>query len=941
LPAWKQQPAEFTVMACYSLTYKGGSELMSPPTISAPLDLIASDPATWVPAHLSVPDTILLTDTIDPADDFDVFALNVVAGETYMISMRGTGANPLTDSVIFLLDDSFNLVDLDDDGGSGTNSLLTFTAAYTGTYFVDAEAYPGSGLTGEYTLDVVQQAPVDLVPSTFEDAVLINPGVTFGFIDSDALDVYGFAGETDTFKIQAEAGKFYTIEVAGGADYSSDFLNLNPGELDPWIFLYGPDQSLVAENDDISFPDDISSRLSFFAPEDGTYFLDVQSWFPWTGGYSITLQEVDLSNLNPLDAINWFSADNIDVGPGGVVKVYFAAAGESFGELADNGLDPLPSFGWNAFEKAQVFDALQEYTKILGFTYVETNVAADAEFRLITTTSEDYGAYFYPQDPDFGTQQGIGAFNVDSGGWNFDQQQALVQGGYAFAVLLHELGHAHGLAHPHDNGGGSDILAGVTGPFGSYGVYDLNQGVYTVMSYNDAWDLHPDGPSPFTAAGVDNGWSGTLSAFDIAVLQQRYGITTANATGNNVYTLKDVAAQGTYYETIWDTGGNDEIRYNGNRDATIDLTAATLDYSATGGGAISYVREIHGGYTIANGVVIEKATGGGGDDVLIGNAVANTLNGNGGDDFLMGRGAGDMLNGGLGFDTASYALATAGVIASLGNNGSGSGTGGEASGDQYTGIEALEGSNFNDTLWSGNAANTISGLDGNDNIAGGNGADVLLGGDGNDNLDGGNQDDNLDGGAGNDLLDGGNNNDVLVGGAGDDNLSGGNNNDTLSGDAGNDVLDGGNNDDILDGGADNDTLTGGNNNDILNGGTGADIISGGNNNDRINGGAGNDVMTGGNNSDIFFFTETGGADRITDFNHSQDKIDLSGIDAVSGGADNAFSFIGGGAFSHVAGQLRAYSQSGNFFVAGDVNGDGVADFTIQTNILTVSTDFVL
>jgi Ca2+-binding RTX toxin-like protein len=567
--------------------------------------------------------------------------------------------------------------------------------------------------------------------------------------------------------------------------------------------------------------------------------------------------------------------------------------------------------------------ALDQFEKILGVTYVITTDIEQATFRLLKTESEDYGAYFFPQDPAYGADQGVGVFNVLSGGWSFDQQQSLVQGGFSFEVVLHEFGHAHGLAHTHDHGGGSDIMLGVTAAQGSFGVFDLNQGVYTVMSYNESWEFHPDGPSPFTAAGIDDGWVGTLSAFDIALLQQRYGITTAYAAGNNVYTLKDVAAQGTYYETIWDTGGNDEIRYNGNRDATIDLTAATLDYSPTGGGVVSYVREIHGGYTIANGVVIEKATGGGGNDVLIGNAVANTLSGNGGDDFLMGRGAGDMLNGGSGFDTVSYALAAAGVIASLGNNGNGSGNGGEAAGDQFTGIEAIEGSDFNDFLWSGNAANTLSGLGGDDNLAGGNGADILVGGDGDDNLDGGNQNDSLDGGDGNDVLDGGNNNDTLVGGAG------------------NDVLDGGNNDDVLDGGADNDTLTGGNNNDVLNGGAGSDVISVGNYYDLINGGAGDDVMTGGNNNDIFFFTEIGGADRVTDFKHGQDKIDLSGIDAVAGGADNAFSLIGSGAFTGTAGELRAYSQSGSFFVAGDVDGDGLADFTIQTNILMANSDFVL
>jgi len=839
---------------------------------------------TAAPVTIGVPSTILLTDTINPPDDFDLFAINVVAGRTYMISVYGSGANPLQDSIIALFDNSFAQVGFDDDGGAGTNSLLTFTAGYTGQYIIDVEAYPGSGLTGQYTLDVILQPLADVVDSTFANAVLINPGVSYGFIDSAAPDVYGFAGETDTFKIQMTAGKFYSIEVAGGADYDSDFTALPSGEIDPWIFLYDSDGDLVSDNDDIDFPNDISSRLGFFASESGTYYLDVQSWAPWTGGYSITLQEIDLSNFNPLDAINWFSADNIDIGPGNVVKVFFAPAGESYDELADDGVSPLPSFGWNAFEKQQMMLALQQYTKILGISYVETNIESEAEFRLITTTSEQYGAYFYPQDPAFGDAQGIGAFNVDSGGWSFDQQQSLLQGGFSFATMLHELGHAHGLAHPHDNGGGSDIMLGVTGPFDSLGVYDLNQGVYTVMSYNDAWQLHPDGPSPFTAAGVDNGWSGTLSALDIALLQQRYGVANPFAAGNTIYTLKDVQAVGTYYETIWDTGGVDEIRYIGTRDAQIDLTAATLDYSPTGGGVVSFVDDIHGGYTIANGVVIENGTGGDGNDVIIGNGVANVLKGNGGNDFLMGKAGADTLNGGSGTDTASYALATSGVVASLGSN---SGSAGEASGDQFISIEKLEGSNFADTLTSGNGAHTLSGLGGNDSLDGGNGADILNGGDGNDSLDGGNDAD------------------------------------TLNGDDGNDLL------------------SGGNGNDMLNGGAGADTITGGNGNDHINGGAGADLMTGGNGDDTFSFSETGGADRITDFKHNNDTLDLTQIDAVAGGADNAFSFIGAGAFTGSAGQLRAFSSGGNFFVAGDVNGDGLADFTIQTNILLVNSDFAL
>src|SRR5690606_16381949 len=349
------------------------------------------------------------------------------------------------------------------------------------------------------------------------------------------------------------------------------------------------------------------------------------SWAPWTGGYSLTVSEVSLADLDPLDSLNWVSAENVTYDSTGTAYVYFGDSDENFGQTDDAGTGPMVTIDWNDFEKQQVMEALDEYEKILGVNYEITTDAEAATFRLLKTESEQYGAYFFPQDPGYGADQGVGVFNVLSGGWGFDEQQSLLQGGYAFAVVLHEFGHAPGLSHPHDRGGGSDVLLGVAGAQGSYGIFDLNQGVYTVMSYNDAWDFHPDGPSPFTAAGIDNGWSGTLSAFDIAVLQQRYGVVNAWATGNDTYQLRDIEDVGTYYETIWDTGGTDAIAYGGSRAARIDLTAATLDYSPTGGGAISFVDDIHGGYTIANGVVIENASGGSGNDVLIGNAVANLL----------------------------------------------------------------------------------------------------------------------------------------------------------------------------------------------------------------------------------------------------------------------------------------------------------------------------
>ena len=133
---------------------------------------------------------------------------------------------------------------------------------------------------------------------------------------------------------------------------------------------------------------------------------------------------------------------------------------------------------------------------------------------------------------------------------------------------------------------------------------------------------------------------------------------------------------------------------------------------------------------------------------------------------------------------------------------------------------------------------------------------------------------------------------------------------------------------------------------MLNGGADADTLEGGNDTDTLNGGAGDDRRTGGNGSDLFCFTDATGTDTITDFRRGVDKLDLGGIDAnTTTGAtgDQGFTFVSGGAFTNVAGQLISGQTNGVNFIAGDVNGDGVADFTIftgatkldQTDILVI------
>jgi len=576
----------------------------------------------------------------------DLIPVVLTAGTTYSFAHRPTAVGGIEDPylILFANADGTGLIAQDDDGGLGRSSLLTFTPTADGTYYLYASSWyhvdpsaPDFQDSGSYTIDIWSASPSTDAPGTFAGAVEIGLGTTYSHLNA--------AGDLDMYKVELTAGLFYNFTYAGGIAGGSEYPNQAPGDSIGILRLFD------ANGVQISAAVNYETGLGFIAPASGTYFLRVEGYeASMTGGYTLDVTGVNPADYDPLESLNWDSASNIptvSVNGTPTAYVYFAPASDGgFGEVESDGETPITTYGWQQFQIDGVMRALQEYTAITGINYVITTDVAQATFRLVTTISQEFGAYFYPQDPAYGDQQGIGVFNLISGG--FTNPDSLEPGGFSYAVILHEFGHAHGVAHPHDTGGGSEILLGVTASQGSLGIYDLNQGVYTVMSYNDGWQTHPDGTLEFSQQTLDSGWSATLGAFDIAVLQARYGVHAHNA-GNTTYAIES-QQNNAYYATIWDSGGTDAITYSGGRDVHIDLLAATLDYTPTGGGVVSFVEGTFGGYTIANGVVIENASGGSGNDLLVGNSAANTLTGNNGSDSLVGREGADVLIGGNGKD---------------------------------------------------------------------------------------------------------------------------------------------------------------------------------------------------------------------------------------------------------------------------------------------------
>jgi len=149
--------------------------------------------------------------------------------------------------------------------------------------------------------------------------------------------------------------------------------------------------------------------------------------------------------------------------------------------------------------------------------------------------------------------------------------------------------------------------------------------------------------------------------------------------------------------------------------AGMDTITSTISRSLAGYATIENLKLL--------GATNINATGNALANNLTGNSGINILSGGTGNDILVGGAGADKLDGGGNTDTASYAGATAAVIASLAAAGNNTG---DAKGDTYISIENLTGSSFSDTLTGNGTTNVLFGGKGADKLTGGGGADVFL-----------------------------------------------------------------------------------------------------------------------------------------------------------------------------------------------------------------------
>ncbi|MFW8634009.1 reprolysin-like metallopeptidase [Cribrihabitans pelagius] len=289
-------------------------------------------------------------------------------------------------------------------------------------------------------------------------------------------------------------------------------------------------------------------------------------------------------------------------------------------DLADVSGDPYGASSYWAFDSTQrgyFRQAAEAFEDAAGLLFVE--VDSPAMINIFGFTGGTAGGWAnYAWATEYSTGQGDLAMG----------SSGMAPGSYGYETLLHELGHAMGLKHPHD---GDPTLEA-----------HLDTQHNTVMTYNRA------------GYSVDE-----LGAFDLQALEHLYG----SAAGTSDWTAAAISGGRVLIETtsgadtVLATGQNTVVKAKGGDDSVIGREA---DDRLLGGGGNDTVTGGYGADTLAGGGGNDVLAGGldsdaysgetGESDLLRGNRGRDTLHGGSGDDRLAGGNGADRLVGGDGSD---------------------------------------------------------------------------------------------------------------------------------------------------------------------------------------------------------------------------------------------------------------------------------------------------
>jgi Peptidase M10 serralysin C terminal/Matrixin len=264
-------------------------------------------------------------------------------------------------------------------------------------------------------------------------------------------------------------------------------------------------------------------------------------------------------------------------------------------------------------EQDCIFAAIKSWASVANITFREVNETTSTigDVRFIKT-AQAVGLNAYAYSPSSSPQGGDVwlVHNV----WN---TEGFATGSYAAFTVLHELGHALGLRHAFE--GANPLPAAKDNLFNTIMSY-------TASSHSQRGDIYA---SYYPTSPM---------YYDLLSMQALYGRNMRHFAGDTTYEFRD---NRTYFRTIDDASGNDTMRYAGDADVRIDLRPG---HASAVSKAVHFTNHVtRATVFVGPGTVIEHATGGNGDDTLIGNSVNNILTGGKGHDAMTGFSGRDIF----------------------------------------------------------------------------------------------------------------------------------------------------------------------------------------------------------------------------------------------------------------------------------------------------------
>ena len=237
---------------------------------------------------------------IETSYDTDWVGVDLVQGTTYVVNLQAqdsalgtlgdTYINGIYDSNGYYISGTYN-----DDGGTGLESQVTFTATATDRYYIDAGAF-GSG-TGTYTLSVDAGGTVatDTIGSSIYDTNLGS--ITAGSLVDGAIET---SYDYDWYEITLSADTVYDMSVSSATAY-------------PWLEIMDSSGYYVWEGVNYTWDATTGDGISFTPTTGGTYYLQVSDWE--VGDYQLS---VSAGTAVAQDAVGSSTADHATITDNGV-----------------------------------------------------------------------------------------------------------------------------------------------------------------------------------------------------------------------------------------------------------------------------------------------------------------------------------------------------------------------------------------------------------------------------------------------------------------------------------------------------------------------------------------------------------------------------------------------------------------------------------------------